>query len=193
MPYVQFAVPVKVNPFFAEHGYISVQVRARGLGKSGGEVQFLSPREGLDGKAIIDWAAHTLEGSDGRVGLIGCSWPGAIAMTDAAAVGPGSPLKAAVAACSGMENMHRQSWLNAGLPTMSFWQFAELGPQLTGNSAAGQRYFRRFAREGPQDPGWGGLVGLLWEGTKGQRSTEGSEDHQPAHGAHADEHDDHHQ
>ena len=145
MPYVQFAVPVKVNPFFAEHGYISVQVRARGLGKSGGEVQFLSPREGLDGKAIIDWAAHTLEGSDGRVGLIGCSWPGAIAMTDAAAVGPGSPLKAAVAACSGMENMHRQSWLNAGLPTMSFWQFAELGPQLTGNSAAGQRYFRRFA------------------------------------------------
>jgi predicted acyl esterase len=107
MPYVQFAVPVKVNPFFAEHGYISVQVRARGLGKSGGEVQFLSPREGLDGKAIIDWAAHRLEGSDGRVGLIGCSWPGAIAMTDAAAVGPGSPLKAVVAACSGMENMHR--------------------------------------------------------------------------------------
>ena len=145
MPYVQFAVPVKVNPFFAEHGYISVQVRARGLGKSGGEVQFLSPREGLDGKAIVDWAAHRLEGSDGRVGLIGCSWPGAIAMTDAATVGPGSPLKAAVAACSGMENMHRQSWLNAGLPTMSFWQFAELGPQLTGNSAAGQRYFRRFA------------------------------------------------
>lgn len=145
MPYVQFAVPVKVNPFFAEHGYISVQVRARGLGKSGGEVQFLSPREGLDGKAIIEWAAHRLEGSDGRVGLIGCSWPGAIAMTGAAAVGPGSPLKAAVAACSGMENMHRQSWLNVGLPTMSFWQFAERGPQLTGNSAAGQRFFKRFA------------------------------------------------
>ncbi|MBS0613394.1 MAG: CocE/NonD family hydrolase, partial [Proteobacteria bacterium] len=145
MPYVQFAVPVKVNPFFAEHGYISVQVRARGLGKSDGAVQFLSPREGLDGKAIIEWAAHRLQGSDGRVGLIGCSWPGAIAMTDAAAVGPGSPLKAVVAACSGMENMHRQSWLNAGLPTMSFWQFAELGPQLTGNSPAGQRFFKRFA------------------------------------------------
>ena len=145
MPYVQFAVPVKVNPFFAEHGYISVQVRARGLGKSGGEVQFLSPREGLDGKAIVDWAAHRLEGSDGRVGLIGCSWPGAIAMTDAATVGPGSPLKAAVAACSGMENMHRQSWLNAGLPTMSFWQFVERGAQLTGDSAAGQRFFKHFA------------------------------------------------
>lgn len=144
MPYVQFAVPVKANAFFAEHGYISVQVRARGLGKSGGEVQFLSPREGLDGKAIIDWAAHKLEGSDGRVGLIGCSWPGAIAMTDVAAVGPGSPLKAAVAACSGMENMNRQSWLNAGMPTMSFWQFVERGAPLTGNSAAGQRFFKRF-------------------------------------------------
>ncbi len=145
MPYVQFAVSVKVNPFFAEHGDISVQVRARGLGKSGGDMQFLSPREGLDGKAIIDWAAHRLDGSDGRVGLIGCSWPGAIAMTGAAAVGPDSPLKAAVAACSGMENMHRQSWLNAGLPTMSFWQFVERGAPLTGNSAAGQRYFKRFA------------------------------------------------
>ena len=144
MPYDQFAVKVKANSYFAQYGYICVQVRARGLGKSGGEVQFLGPREGLDGKAIIEWVAYKLEGSDGRVGLIGCSWPGAIAMTDAAAVGPNSPLKAVVATCSGMENMNRQSWLNAGMPTMSFWQFVGLGAQLTGNSAAGQRFFKQF-------------------------------------------------
>ena len=76
MPYVQFAVPVKVNPFFAEHGYISVQVRARGLGKSGGEVQFLSPREGLDGKAIIDSAVISVSNVGSHPGktLAGCSY-----------------------------------------------------------------------------------------------------------------------
>lgn len=145
MPYVQFAVPVGVNTYFAEHGYISVLVHARGLGNSGGEVQFLSPREGRDGKAIVDWAAHRLEGSDGRVGLVGCSWPGAIALTDAAHIGRGSPLKAVVAACSGLDNMHRQSWLNAGLPTMSFWQFEARGPGLVGNTAAARRFFQAFS------------------------------------------------
>ena len=37
---------MNVNTYFAEHGYISALVRARGLGKSGGEVQFLSPARG---------------------------------------------------------------------------------------------------------------------------------------------------
>jgi predicted acyl esterase len=146
MPYEQFAAPVTVNTYFAGHGYISVLVRARGLGKSTGEVQFLSPREGQDGRDIVNWAAHKLEGSDGRVGLIGCSWPGAIALTDAAHVGAGSPLKAVVAACSGLENMPRQSWLIGGMPTMSFWQFDVRGPQLVGGSPASVRFFRGMTR-----------------------------------------------
>lgn len=146
IPYVQFAAPVNVNTYFAEHGYISVLVRARGLGKSGGEVQFLSPREGQDGKNIVDWAAKRLEGSDGRVAIVGCSWPGAIALTDAAHVGKNSPLKAVVAACSGLENMPRQSWMKGGMPTMSFWSFDVRGASLTGNSAAGQRFFRDMVK-----------------------------------------------
>lgn len=91
MPYEQFAVPVGVNTYFTEHGYISLFVRARGTGKSEWEVQFLSPREGQDGKNIIDWAASKLENSDGRIGLMGCSWPGAIALTDTAYAGKNSP------------------------------------------------------------------------------------------------------
>lgn len=146
MPYVQFAAPVTVNKYFAEHGYISALVRARGLGKSGGEVQFFSPREGQDGKNIINWAAQKLDGSDGRVAIIGCSWPGAIALTDSAFVGKNSPLKAVVAACSGLENMPRQSWMSGGMPTMSFWNFDVLGPSLTGNSAAGVRFFRAMTK-----------------------------------------------
>jgi uncharacterized protein len=146
MPYVQFAAPVNVNTYFAEHGYIAALVRARGLGKSGGEVQFLSPREGRDGKNIVDWAAHKLEGSDGRVAIVGCSWPGAIALTDAAHVGKGSPLKTVVAACSGLENMPRQSWMSGGMPTMSFWSFDVRGAGLTGDSPAGVRFFRALVK-----------------------------------------------
>src|SRR5918993_83333 len=146
MPYVQLAAPVNVNTYFAEHGYISALVRARGLGKSGGEVQFFSPREGQDGKNIVDWAAHKLEGSDGRVAIVGCSWPGAIALTDAAHVSKGSPLKAVVAACSGLENMPRQSWMSGGMPTISFWNFDVRGASLTGNSPAGVRFFRAMTK-----------------------------------------------
>lgn len=147
MPYTRLGAPVTVNTFFAEHGYISVQVRVRGLGQSEGEVQFLSPRDGQDGRNIIDWAAHELEGSDGRVGLIGCSWPGVTAMNDAGYVGPDSPLKAVVAACSGLENMQRQSWIGAGMPTMSFWSFDARGADLTGNSEAGTQFFQDMTRD----------------------------------------------
>ena len=146
IPYVQFAAPVNVHTYFAEHGYISVLVRARGLGKSGGEVQFLSPREGQDGKNIVDWAAKGIEGSDGRVAIIGCSWPGAIALTDAAYVGKNSPLKAVVAACSGLENMPRRSWMSGGMPTMSFWSLDVRGAEVPVNSAAGERFFRGVAK-----------------------------------------------
>jgi predicted acyl esterase len=146
MPYVQLAAPVTVNTYFAGHGYISALVRARGLGKSGGEVQFFSPREGQDGKNIVEWAAHKLEGSDGRLAIVGCSWPGAIALTDAAHVGKGSPLKAVVAACSGLENMPRQSWMSGGMPTMSFWSFDVRGAALTGDSPAGVRFFRAMTK-----------------------------------------------
>lgn len=146
MPYVHLAAPVTVNSFFAQHGYISVLVRVRGLGQSGGEVQFLSPRDGEDGREIIDWAASGIQGSDGRVALIGCSWPGVTAMNDAAHVGPDSPLKAVVGACSGLENMQRQSWLGQGMPTQSFWSFDARGADLTGNSEAGTRFFQDMTR-----------------------------------------------
>lgn len=145
MPYAHFAVPLTVNSFFAKHGYISVFVRARGTGASGGEVQFLSPREGRDGANLIQWAAK-IDGADGNVAIHGCSWPGAIALTDTAYAGKNSPLKAVLASCSGMENMPRQSWLNGGMPTMSFWQFKGLGTQLVGDTPAVRRFFQTFTQ-----------------------------------------------
>ena len=141
MPYERFAVAIRINTYFTEHGYISLFVRARGTGKSQGEVQFLSPREGQDGKNIVDWAATKLEGSDGRVALMGCSWPGAIALTDTAYVGKNSPLKAVVASASGLGNMHTQSWIVGGIPSMSMWQFKAIGTQLVGETPPVKKFF----------------------------------------------------
>ncbi len=162
MPYVRLGAPVEVNTYFAQYGYISAQVRVRGLGRSGGDVQFLSSRDGLDGRNIVDWAAKDVEGSDGRVALIGCSWPGVTAMNDAAFVGPGSPLRAVVGACSGLGNMQRQSWIGAGMPTQSFWSFDARGAALTGNSEAGIHFFQEMTRSvmAGEDPAFGG--GEYW-------------------------------
>ncbi|MGR6981628.1 CocE/NonD family hydrolase [Testudinibacter sp. P27/CKL/0425] len=145
MPYEKFAVAIPVNTFFAEHGYISVLVRARGLGKSEGEVQFLSPREGQDGKNLVEWASQ-LEHSDGRVALQGCSWPGAIAINDAGYVGKNSALKAVIASCSGMENMARQSWFSGGMPSMSFWLFDALGKEFVGDTPSSSRFFNMMTQ-----------------------------------------------
>ncbi|MCP1661236.1 CocE/NonD family hydrolase [Neisseria perflava] len=147
MPYERFGAVIPVNSFFAEHGYISMKVRARGTGKSEGEINFLGKRDGEDGKNIIDWAGSKLQGSDGKVALIGCSWPGAIALNDAAYAGKNSPLKAVIAACSGLENMSRQSWLNAGMPPQSFWLFDAFGQNLTGDTAAGGRFFNALTQD----------------------------------------------
>ncbi|WP_321792519.1 CocE/NonD family hydrolase [Burkholderia pyrrocinia] len=146
-PYVRLANPINPITYFAEHGYITVVVRARGTGASGGDTQQFAPREGLDGKAIVDWAAHRLDGSDGRVALIGCSFPGGIALTDAAAVGPNSPVKAVIAACIGLNVVQRETWLVGGLPTTGFSYFTSFGPYLMGNAPAAISFYGKVANE----------------------------------------------
>ena len=146
-PYVKLGGPVNPNTYLTEHGYIYAVVRARGTGTSTGEVQFFSEREGRDGKAIVDWAAHGLDGADGRVGIIGCSWPAGIALTDAASLGPNSPVKAIVAACQGLNQRNRYTWLVGGIPSTGFWNFTERGASLVGNSPAAARFFGKMTAE----------------------------------------------
>jgi uncharacterized protein len=143
--YVKLGVEVAPIGWFAQHGYISVLVWARGTGGSTGEVDMYARRDGLDGKAIVEWAAR-LPGSDGRVALVGCSYPAGLALCTAAAVGPRSPLKAVVAAYNGVEGVVRGSWMTAGLLTGGF-RYAAGAAALQGDTPAARSFYESLAAE----------------------------------------------
>ncbi len=56
-------------------GYNYIGVNLRGTGCSTGTFDFFQPAEATDGKAVIDWIAQQ-PWSDGKVGMIGKSYPG---------------------------------------------------------------------------------------------------------------------
>jgi putative CocE/NonD family hydrolase len=60
---------------FLQNGYAYVGVNVRGSGCSGGQFSILDPQEGKDGAEVIEWIARQ-KWSDGKVGMIGDSYPG---------------------------------------------------------------------------------------------------------------------
>src|SRR3954447_5840937 len=62
---------------YVTHGghYNFIGVNLRGTGCSEGNFDFFQPQEAKDGKAVIDWIAQQ-PWSDGKVGMIGKSYPG---------------------------------------------------------------------------------------------------------------------
>lgn len=108
----------EAEPLFVQHGYIGVNVRPRGTGDSPGDYDRTGPVDQRDGVAIVEWAAR-LDGSDGRVGVYGCSYPGTETLITAAAVGRGSPLKAVVAGCTGLDTYLREAYFRGGMITAS--------------------------------------------------------------------------
>ncbi|HYS41797.1 MAG TPA: CocE/NonD family hydrolase, partial [Pseudonocardiaceae bacterium] len=86
--------PTTGGDYFVQRGYIYVASAVRGTGASGGQVDWFGQRQGQDGAELVSWAAHTLSGSDGAVGLDGCSYLGVNQWYTAAAVGRHSALKA---------------------------------------------------------------------------------------------------
>lgn len=94
------------DPFYVQRGYIFVSVEVRGTLNSeapgdGPLVnELFSRRQAQDGVELVDWVAHHLSGSNGVVGLTGCSQLGINQLFTAAAVGPHSPVKAIVPACA---------------------------------------------------------------------------------------------
>ena len=80
--------------FFVSRGYIYALVQVRGTHDAGGIFDLLSDREQQDGVELVDWAAHRLDGADGRIALTGCSYTGLNQYLTVARLGPNSPVKA---------------------------------------------------------------------------------------------------
>jgi uncharacterized protein len=125
---------------FVTHGYIFASIDVRGTSRSQGVHDMFSPREAEDGAALVAWAAK-LEGSDGKVGLQGCSQLGINQLETATQLGPHSPVKAMIPAC-GSGDFYRDTAFDNGIPTI-------VGSGLAGEDATtggDKAYYREYWR-----------------------------------------------
>ena len=129
--------------YLTQRGYIVALVHPRGSGKSTGVLQQFSSRDGLDGKAVVDWVSK-LDGSNGKVGFYGASYPGALALATAAKVGKNSPLKAIMAGAIGLGAQYRQAWTNNGLPTVLMMGYAPRAKASIGGNEGAEKHFADF-------------------------------------------------
>lgn len=101
-----YASATQPNSYYVTRGYINAVVQIRGAvdsyGPGGKEIasNFFGPRQTEDSVALVNWAAHKLSGSNGTIGLDGCSFLGIDQIFTAAAVGPHSPIKEILPACA---------------------------------------------------------------------------------------------
>jgi len=100
---------------FVTHGYIFASVDVRGTNRSGGTQDLFGPEHVKDGAALVTWAAN-LQGSDGKVGLHGCSQLGINQLETVTALPPNSPVKAMIPACASGD-FYRDTAFDNGIPT----------------------------------------------------------------------------
>ena len=111
---------VQPDDYFVSRGYIYAVVDVRGTGRTdappGQTLHFdlFNARQTKDGVELVNWAAHRLPGSNGVVGLTGCSYLGINQLFTAAAVGPKSPIAAILPACA--SNSY-EIYFSGGIPT----------------------------------------------------------------------------
>src|SRR4051812_9212608 len=117
-PYVCSVPASGSNAYYVGRGYIFATVCVRGAGRSGGRFGFMSRRDQLDGVELVNWAAHQLPGSNGVVGLPGCSSPALPQIFTAGALPKNSPVKEIAPSCAGTD-MFRESASSGGVPTES--------------------------------------------------------------------------
>ena len=108
--------PTAPGDYFVQRGYIYIASAVRGTGSSGGQVSWFGERQGRDGAELVNWAAHSLSGSDGQVGLDGCSYLGVDQWFTAAAAGPDSALKAITPFCTDSD-FYDDLTADGGIPT----------------------------------------------------------------------------
>ena len=159
-PYIFETQP---DPFYVDRGYIFVSVTVRGTNNSELSASdptgpltndLFSPRETQDGVELVNWAAHQLDGSNGIIGLTGCSQLGINQIFTAAAVGPHSPVKAILPACA--SNGYSGAYFAGGIPGQTLPLFADPNLNLSGsqhapeNLAAGTALYDEVLAGGPR-------------------------------------------
>ncbi|MGH9307622.1 MAG: CocE/NonD family hydrolase [Acidimicrobiales bacterium] len=118
--------------YLIQRGYIDVVADVRGTGSSQGTFGLFDPAQVSDGVTLVKWAAN-LPGSNHKVGLYGASYLGINQLLTAAAVGPGSPLKAIFPVVAA-NDLYKDTATMGGLIDLEF-DLAYLGLTGTLNSA----------------------------------------------------------
>ncbi len=140
------------NEFFVTRGYISVSVCTRGTGKSPGQYEYFGTgRVAQDGKEMVYWVADKLEGSNGIVGMAGCSYLGFTQLFTAALLPRNSPVKAMAPFCAGTEQ-YREANMGAGLPTQTISLRAKVFYDIVGKAAGdwGANSYKSISEGGEQ-------------------------------------------
>jgi predicted acyl esterase len=75
--------PLGLKRYFAPRGYAVAMMDLRGTGKSQGCLDLMGPRDASDLKTVVEWLARQ-PWSNGRVGMVGHSYPGSTPMIAAA-------------------------------------------------------------------------------------------------------------
>lgn len=118
-------------PYFVPRGYAVLMMDLRGTGRSQGCLDHLGPNDQSDAKAVIEWAAKQ-PWSNGRVGVIGHSYPGGASVMSLAEE-PKGLVTAVVSA--GLGTMYEHQF-QAGVPYFLQWA----GPQWAYNLLAIDRH-----------------------------------------------------
>jgi uncharacterized protein len=145
--------------YYVTRGYINAVVEVRGTidtyGPGGKEdvSDFFGPRQTKDSVALVHWASHSLSGSNGIVGLDGCSFLGIDQIFTAAAVGPNSPVKEILPACASNDY---NNYFAGGIPSQVAGLFnSPIAATLDGtrnakvNVAANDALEHQFVTGGP--------------------------------------------
>jgi predicted acyl esterase len=122
------------SSYLVERGYIFAMIDVRdSTSRSSATVDedssFFGPRNAQDGADEVNYLAHDLPGSNGIVGLYGCSFLGVSELFTEAAVGPNSPVKAAIPACSAMGY---DTFFSGGIPGEALDEFGTSGSDVPG-------------------------------------------------------------
>ncbi|MDX6200152.1 MAG: uncharacterized protein QOJ79_3303 [Actinomycetota bacterium] len=159
--------------YFTSHGYVGVEVDARGAGRSAGTFAAFDQQQSRDELEVIDYVAHRLDGSNGIVGLTGMSYRGLNQLFVGGLLKPGSPVKA-MAPASASAFLYDELPFPGGIPAAFWHAYAGIG----GVSAVPP--VDQAAEPGGADPahtaqvaGDRGPTGLYFAGVVGDAATGG--------------------